>query len=624
MTLPPERKPTGLGDTPVRIASGNIPDTAAGDLAAIRAGLVSLAAILSPSGSPTFATLTISKADSGGLTDLLINPTAKASGYLQKLQINSVNKAFIDYAGNGYFAGIIGIGTTPLSSLLHIYGNTNPLIDITDTSPAGTHNLAIRCTAVALGPGIQIQGRTSRGTMSSPTAISAGDYTLQYQAYGHDGTNYTNNAVIALGSEGTIAANRVPGIITFWTHPDSTSAIREVMRINSSGNVGIGTTSPVAKTEIYYGGITSGNAPANSGTTPVNPMGRFSNNRSIVLDIGGQYASPFGIWFQVADVTNLGTYYPLFLQPNGGNVGIGTTSPGGLLQVGIPATATGVMRAFSSGVSIDAAYQSAGVYGTSAAPSLYFGGDDNTGIWHPGSDTLAISTNGSEKIRITSTGLIGFSTDNPTNLISLGGTAARTIWMERHITANTAGNNLTLQAGGATTGATDKDGGMLVLSPGVPTGTGKTSVRIKRYLRAVSTGTSDNESYDAVIIPSEVAISDGVAKSLFEIALPSGGIAGGSIEYSIQATDGTDHQALTGYVTFAAINKGGAYTTQITEVAGNQAKAVSAGTITAAWTILNGTNKVTIQVTGDTSLTPTAFVIYYKIHNAGIQTLTQL
>ena len=32
-------------------------------------------------------------------------------------------------------------------------------------------------------------------------------------------------------------------------------------------------------------------------------------------------------------------------------------------------------------------------------------------------------------------------------------------WMERHTTANTAGNTLTVQAGGATSGATDKAGG---------------------------------------------------------------------------------------------------------------------------------------------------------------------
>jgi hypothetical protein len=36
---------------------------------------------------------------------------------------------------------------------------------------------------------------------------------------------------------------------------------------------------------------------------------------------------------QVADTSNLGTYYPLLLQPNAGNVGIGTSSPSTKLQV---------------------------------------------------------------------------------------------------------------------------------------------------------------------------------------------------------------------------------------------------------------------------------------------------
>jgi hypothetical protein len=49
------------------------------------------------------------------------------------------------------------------------------------------------------------------------------------------------------------------------------------------------------------------------------------------------------------------------------------------------------------------------VDGTASAPALYFGGtaDPNTGIFHPAADTLALSTNGTEAMRIISTGEIG-------------------------------------------------------------------------------------------------------------------------------------------------------------------------------------------------------------------------
>ena len=58
-------------------------------------------------------------------------------------------------------------------------------------------------------------------------------------------------------------------------------------------------------------------------------------------------------------------------------------------------------------------------------------------------------------------------TNDGFNLI---GTIPQYVYHKRHTTADTAGNNLTIQAGGATSGATDKTGGTLILSPGIATG----------------------------------------------------------------------------------------------------------------------------------------------------------
>ena len=102
-----------------------------------------------------------------------------------------------------------------------------------------------------------------------------------------------------------------------------------------------------------------------------------------------------------------------------GNVGIGTSSPGQLLQVGVPNSATGSFRAGASLVSIDAGFQSSNVIGTAAAPALIFGGDSNTGYWHPASDTLAVSTAGNERLRIDSSGNVGIGCDNPQYQIDL-------------------------------------------------------------------------------------------------------------------------------------------------------------------------------------------------------------
>jgi hypothetical protein len=51
--------------------------------------------------------------------------------------------------------------------------------------------------------------------------------------------------------------------------------------------------------------------------------------------------------------------------------------------------------------------------GAVGTPSIAFSGDANTGIWSPAADTVAISTNGSERIRIVSDGRIGVGVSAP-------------------------------------------------------------------------------------------------------------------------------------------------------------------------------------------------------------------
>lgn len=219
----------------------------------------------------------------------------------------------------------------------------------------------------------------------------------------------------------------------------------------------------------------------------------------------------------------------------------------------------------------------------------------------------------------------GLLTTTPDYDIGIDGQSARTLGLNRNTTSNTAGNYFTVTAGGATSGATDKDGGRMMIAPGISTGTGMGSVRLQRNQRAASTATSDNAQTDALIVSPRTHITDGVATSLFEIALPTLASTGGVILFSIRATDGTDMQVHTGTVTFAAVNKGGVYTTQITDLPTTaDADADSAGTLADTWTILNGTNKVTIQLNANTSLTPTELSVQYVIQNHSPQATTIL
>lgn len=51
--------------------------------------------------------------------------------------------------------------------------------------------------------------------------------------------------------------------------------------------------------------------------------------------------------------------------------------------------------------------------GTQAAPSLYYTVDTTTGIFFPGTGTLALTTSGTERLRVTSTGFVGIGTTTP-------------------------------------------------------------------------------------------------------------------------------------------------------------------------------------------------------------------
>lgn len=113
--------------------------------------------------------------------------------------------------------------------------------------------------------------------------------------------------------------------------------------------------------------------------------------------------------------------------------------------------------------------------------------------------------------------------------------------------------------------------------------------------------------------PTPKAIVDASATSLFDVALPANGWNGGVIHYTVVLTDATDFQALTGMVTYAAVSKATVQTLTIVELATNQAKAVSSGTLTLAWTFVAGTLKGTVKVQPTGSLTETTFQITYNV-----------
>jgi hypothetical protein len=91
--------------------------------------------------------------------------------------------------------------------------------------------------------------------------------------------------------------------------------------VTTANDIGVGTSSPALKTHFIGA---SGN-PATSGTTQTGILRLQATGTNGVLDfsMNGTTAA----LMQATNSTNLGTKYPIAINPNGGNVGIGTTSP---------------------------------------------------------------------------------------------------------------------------------------------------------------------------------------------------------------------------------------------------------------------------------------------------------
>jgi len=127
-------------------------------------------------------------------------------------------------------------------------------------------------------------------------------------------------------------------VLTFHTQVDNGN-LTEQMRISSDGNVGIGTTSPKCL-------LNTNNLMTSSDNTIPNLSSGINGNNSVSLFLGKSHSNNINYWgmwmgtiyknpgfpsyIQCGDAIN---QFNLLLNPEGGNVGIGTTSPGAKLEI---------------------------------------------------------------------------------------------------------------------------------------------------------------------------------------------------------------------------------------------------------------------------------------------------
>ena len=168
----------------------------------------------------------------------------------------------IDSSGN------VGIGIALPAVNLDIYNSGTAAIRVQGDST--TQAQFSRFSTDASAPFILL--KKARGTTASPVAVATGDIMGQviYQAYG--GTNNRNlgsiNGIVTAYTSDT----NIASALTFTTSAAGGVTAVEAMRIDSSGNVGIGTTSPNASAILDAQSTTKGVRFPNMTTTQKNAI----------------------------------------------------------------------------------------------------------------------------------------------------------------------------------------------------------------------------------------------------------------------------------------------------------------------------------------------------------------
>jgi trimeric autotransporter adhesin len=248
--------------------------------------------------------------------------------------------------------GNVGIGTTAPTSMLHVSGG-----DVT------IHN-----GFVSVSAGASDAYLANSGTAVSPTnySISIGNNTGGVGAHSlmrvRTRNNLATDQFMVFGGVTTSDSAFSPSFVVAQQTSATTHAER--FRIDPSGNVGIGTTAPTVRTHV-------------AGTL------RIGDGGELCSAAGAGSLKWNGTDIQFCDGT-------VWADLGGGGTG------DFLADGSVPMT--GAFRSIA---------------GTAAAPGVTFVGDTNNGIYAPAADNVAVTTAGTERMRIDASGNVGIGATNP-------------------------------------------------------------------------------------------------------------------------------------------------------------------------------------------------------------------
>ena len=215
--------------------------------------------------------------------------------------------------------GNVGIGTgsiAPASSL-----------EVISTSPTNRGITISQYTTDSINSAVIT--RKSRGTQAVPSAILSGDQLGIFATQGYDGATYGTGAYVLAVADENWTGTAHGTTLRFITTTNTTTTNGERMRIDHNGNIGINSTSPGAKLEVF-------DSASGSATTVGNNVAVFKNSSA------GGSADGVMIWLsgEGANASVDGGNNFLTFAVGGGPAGIGSIQGSGVAGGGVTLNTT--------------------------------------------------------------------------------------------------------------------------------------------------------------------------------------------------------------------------------------------------------------------------------------------
>jgi hypothetical protein len=305
-------------------------------------------------------------------------------------------------------------------------------LQIEKSGSTATRSLALISNAISNFPASLHFGRSRGTTNGAVSAVINGDDLGVITFGGADGTTaFIAAANIIAEVDGTPGTNDMPGRLVFSTTADGAASPTERMRISNAGTT---TLTSAASTAPFIANIGASEAARidSSGRLLVGTSSTTEGASIVLAGNQGLTTTPARLYLcRTAATPNSGDDLGdvVFAASNqvpaavirssrdGGTWTAGSSQPSRLV---FSTTADGASSP-TERLRIDSAGQiEAGSLGTAAAPVWSFLADTNTGIYSPGADQVAISTNGTGRLFINSSGNVGIGAATASARLQVG------------------------------------------------------------------------------------------------------------------------------------------------------------------------------------------------------------